>query len=146
MRAKTVLFLCTGNYYRSRFAELLFNDLAPKQGLDWIAISRGLALERGVNNVGPISRHAVAGLLARKIELEDKPRFPMSLGAADLGAGNHVVAIDRDEHLPLVQDKFPQWIERVEFWDVHDLEYTRPQEALDAIERNVIRLIGRLTG
>ncbi len=49
-----ILFLCTGNYYRSRFAENLFNWLATKQGLDWQADSRGLALERGINNVGAI--------------------------------------------------------------------------------------------
>src|SRR4051812_49894075 len=52
---KTVLFLCTGNYYRSRFAEALFNSVAGKMGLPWRASSRGLALERGVNNVGPMA-------------------------------------------------------------------------------------------
>ena len=45
---KAVLFLCTGNYYRSRFAEVLFNSVAGKLGLPWRASSRGLALERGV--------------------------------------------------------------------------------------------------
>jgi hypothetical protein len=41
---KTVLFLCTGNYYRSRFAEALFNSVAGRMGLPWRASSRGLAL------------------------------------------------------------------------------------------------------
>ena len=45
----TVLFLCTGNYYRSRFAEVLFNSVDGKMGLPWRASSRGLALERGVH-------------------------------------------------------------------------------------------------
>ncbi|MGM4967020.1 hypothetical protein AB7714_26215 [Tardiphaga sp. 1201_B9_N1_1] len=31
--ARTVLFLCTGNYYRSRYAEELFNHLARRAGL-----------------------------------------------------------------------------------------------------------------
>ena len=44
---KTVLFLCTGNYYRSRFAEELFNHEAGRAGLYWTAQSRGFALERG---------------------------------------------------------------------------------------------------
>jgi hypothetical protein len=30
---RTVLFLCMGNYYRSRFAEILFNSVAVKMGL-----------------------------------------------------------------------------------------------------------------
>lgn len=36
---KAVLFLCTGNYYRSRFAECLFNSVAGKMGLLWAATS-----------------------------------------------------------------------------------------------------------
>jgi protein-tyrosine phosphatase len=54
-----VLFLCTGNYYRSRYAEVLFNSVAGKMSLAWKASSRGLALERGVNNVGPMEVSAV---------------------------------------------------------------------------------------
>ncbi len=61
---KTVLFLCTGNYYRSRFAEVLFVALARKMGLRWSALSRALALERGVNNLGPMSRAAIKALQA----------------------------------------------------------------------------------
>jgi protein-tyrosine phosphatase len=61
-QAKTVLFLCTGNYYRSRFAEILFNAVADKMGLPWQASSRGLALERGVNNVGPMASTAIKTL------------------------------------------------------------------------------------
>jgi protein-tyrosine-phosphatase len=57
-----VLFVCTGNYYRSRFAEVLFNSVADKMGLPWRAASKGLALERGVNNVGPMAIEAVKTL------------------------------------------------------------------------------------
>ena len=39
---KTVVFICTGNFYRSRFSEYLFNALAKQQGLYWRATSRGL--------------------------------------------------------------------------------------------------------
>ena len=39
---KGVLFLCTGNYYRSRFAEILFNSVAGRMGLPWKAMSKGL--------------------------------------------------------------------------------------------------------
>jgi protein-tyrosine phosphatase len=53
----TVLFLCSGNYYRSRFAEVYFNRLAEQQPSAWRADSRGLALDPA--NPGPISRHAL---------------------------------------------------------------------------------------
>ena len=47
MSQKVVLFLCTCNYYRSRFAEIVFNHKARKAGLDWQATSRGLARSFG---------------------------------------------------------------------------------------------------
>src|SRR5262245_24542011 len=68
---KTVLFLCTGNYYRSRFAEVLFNSVAGRMGLPWRASSRGLALERGVNNVGPRAVSAIKALEARGMRVAD---------------------------------------------------------------------------
>jgi len=67
----TVLFLCTGNYYRSRFAEILFNSVAGKMGLPWKASSKGLALERGVNNVGPMAVSAVTALEAMGVSAAD---------------------------------------------------------------------------
>jgi protein-tyrosine phosphatase len=56
---KTLLFLCTGNYYRSRYAEELFNHGAGRAGLAWTAFSRGLAIERRAGNVGPLSPFAL---------------------------------------------------------------------------------------
>ncbi|MDZ7693782.1 MAG: hypothetical protein U5K69_22130 [Balneolaceae bacterium] len=37
-----VLFICTGNYYRSRMAEELFLFWADETDLDWRAESAGL--------------------------------------------------------------------------------------------------------
>lgn len=141
MRRKTVLFLCTGNYYRSRFAELLFNHLASQDGLDWVAISRALALEMGSRNVGPISQAAVEGLVERGIPLDEEFRYPIGLEENDLAGANYIVAVKRDEHLPLLMQKFQRWAERVEFWRVHDMDLAPPREALAEIDRNVRRLI-----
>ena len=57
--AFTVLFLCTGNYYRSRFAEILFNARTAQEPIDFHATSRGVATELGVDNIGPISNAAL---------------------------------------------------------------------------------------
>ena len=59
-----LLFICTGNYYRSRFAEMLFNTLAREGHLQWIAESRGIASER-VAGPRHISIDAVRGLASR---------------------------------------------------------------------------------
>ena len=59
-KSRRILFLCTGNYYRSRFAEIFFNWQAQQRGLSWQAESRGLAIDG--YNYGPISRHTLATL------------------------------------------------------------------------------------
>jgi protein-tyrosine phosphatase len=144
MKPKLVLFLCTGNFYRSRFAEILFNHLARRDRLDWEAASRGLALELGTGNVGPISRHALAGLNTRGIPLDRPMRYPLPIDASMLTLADHIVALKRDEHLPFLQQKFPEYLPRVEFWEVHDLGCAPPDEALAQIENGIVALIERL--
>jgi translation initiation factor 1 len=138
----SVLFLCTGNYYRSRFAEILFNSVAGRVGLPWRAWSRGLALERGVNNVGPMAAAAVAALNRMGVFAGDHcARPPAQVTAEDLEAADRVVALKQDEHLPLLRERFPVWAEAVEFWHVDDAP-----EALALIEREVMGLVARILG
>src|SRR5580692_5617323 len=121
LKHRTVLFLCTGNYYRSRFAEVLFNSVAGKMGLPWKASSRGLALERGVNNVGPMASSAIKALETRGIRaVADFARFPIPVTADDLDIADWIVALKQAEHLPLLQERFPDWAEKVEYWQVDD--------------------------
>ena len=139
---KTVLFLCTGNYYRSRFAEILFNSVAGKLGLPWQAASRGLALERGVNNVGPMAREAITALEALGVRAADAvTRLPAQVMVEDLEGADRVVALKQAEHLPLLQERFPAWADRVSFWHVDDAP-----EALAQIEREVMGLVARILG
>src|ERR1700676_3196362 len=106
-REKTVLFLCTGNYYRSRFAEILFNSVAGTMGLTWKASSRGLALERGVNNVGPMAGSAVKALEAMGLSAgDDFARPPAQVTMDDLEQADRIVALKQAEHLPLLQEPF----------------------------------------
>ena len=139
---KTVLFLCTGNYYRSRFAEVLFNSVAGKMGLPWQASSRGLALERGINNVGPMAAAAVKALETLGIRATDAvTRLPAQVTADDLERAERVVALKQAEHLPLLQERFPAWADNVEFWHVDDAP-----EAMGLIEREVMGLVARILG
>ncbi len=139
-----ILFLCTGNYYRSRFAEHLFNWLATKQKLDWHADSRGLALERGINNVGTISHYAAEALAVRLVKLPDDERFPQPVSEQDFQLAARVIALDEFEHRPLMNERFPQWIETIEYWLVHDIDKTSAPEALGQIEKNLLQLIEQL--
>src|SRR4051794_13583046 len=125
---RTVLFLCTGNFYRSRFAELYFNAGATERQLGWRADSRGLQL--WPDNIGPISRHTVRCLEAHGIPVPTAHREPQAVTAADLEGAHLVVAVKEAEHRPLLERHFPDWAERVEYWHVHDMDYAMPDEAL----------------
>lgn len=141
---KKLLFLCTGNYYRSRFAEKLFNDLVTKNNFNWEADSRGLALERGVNNVGAISKYAVEALKQRGINVASKERFPQSAIVEDFQNFDLIVAVDESEHRPLMKERFPEFIDSIEFWLIHDIDKTSPQEALGELEKKIKELIKTL--
>ncbi len=139
---KTILFLCTGNYYRSRFAEVLFNSVADRMGLPWRASSRGLALERGVNNVGLMAASAIKALEAMGVRAGDAlTRMPAQVTNDDLERADRIIALKEAEHLPLLQERFPAWTEKVEFWHVDDAP-----DVLDLIEREVMDLAARLIG
>jgi phosphoribosylaminoimidazolecarboxamide formyltransferase/IMP cyclohydrolase len=139
-----VLFLCTGNFYRSRFAALLFNALAAEAGLNWRAFSRGLATERGIHNVGPISPNAVRGLEARGIALAEPIRFPLQAREEDWRQADLMIAIKEEEHRPLVEERFALWADKVEYWQIDDVEQAPPGESLAKMDRLVGQLIRRL--
>ena len=137
---KKILFLCTGNYYRSRYAEIFFNSVAGKMGLPWQATSRALALERGGGNVGPMAKSALAALDTHGIKAgEHGTRFPAPATAGDFESANRVIALKLDEHQPLLQERFPAWAAQVEHWHVDD-----DPKALRLIEREVAALVARL--
>ena len=140
----SVLFLCTGNYYRSRFAEELFNHLAPKHQLEWSATSRALAIELGIYNFGPISSHAVAALKELGIELEPPIRDPIQCSEADLGSAHRVIALKEAEHRPYLSQRYPSWPDKVEYWHIHDLDKATPAQALSEIARKVNELVAEL--
>ena len=140
MTAK-VLFLCTGNYYRSRFAEMLFNHEADKLGLDWVADSRALALEFGAGNVGPISSYTLARLQQIGVNMEGVLRFPKQVEEADLQAADLIIALDRSEHEPMVAQRLPAWRDRIQYREVADLYLRSADEALGQIATQVAALI-----
>jgi predicted translation initiation factor SUI1 len=111
-------------------------------GLPWTASSKGLALERGANNVGPIAPSAIEALKALGVRAgTDIVRLPMQATTIDFDTADLIVALKQAEHLPLLQERFPAWIEKVEFWHVDDVP-----GALSLVETEVMGLAARLIG
>jgi len=143
--AYKLLFLCTGNYYRSRYAEILFNSLAADLGLNWKATSRGLATEIGHDNIGPMNAEAMQRLINRGIQTDEYGRFPIQLQDHELAQADLIIAMDAVEHRPYLEERFPDWPDRVDYWHIRDLGYTPAEAALAGIEKEVSHLIERLS-
>ncbi len=146
MRAKqfkTVAFICTGNYFRSRFSEYLFNALAKEKGLPWRAISRGLKTWAVAPNEGPISEFAAYRLTAMDIPF-DWQRCPIQLTEADLANADLSVALKKAEHFTMMGEQFPAWADHIEYWHIDDLDCATADETLPICESCVRFLVYRL--
>lgn len=141
-----VLFICTGNYYRSRFAEYVFNyhAIRTQPTLPWRAFSRGLAIDQVSPGAGHLSPFALQALSDKGIDAAAY-RPPIALGEQDLALAGRVIALKHAEHHPLMGKKFPHWQERIEYWHVHDIDYAHPDQALPEIESLVAALLAALT-
>ncbi len=139
----TVLFLCTGNYYRSRFAEHFFNEHARQRQQAWLATSRGL--QPSLENLGFMSRHALDRLRRLGMAPSQPLRLPMDLQSSDLTAAALIVAMNEVEHRPLMAARFPEWTECVRYWSVYDLDMADADSALASIENAVLTLLDELS-
>ena len=139
-----LLFLCTGNYYRSRFAEILFNAQAAMDGLPWQAFSRGLAIEMGVQNVGPMSAYAVKVLADLGITSAATQRLPMPVQEHDLQQAHVIIALQEAEHRPYVQERHPAWVDKMVYWHIRDVLPTPAYDPLHEIAQGMQSLLQQL--
>jgi protein-tyrosine phosphatase len=147
MNVKTVLFLCSGNYYRSRFAEGFFNHLAPALAPGWRARSAGLRIDHTrTRNIGPLSPFTLRAFRERSIACPEPLPFPAQVTREDLEAADLIIALKEAEHRAMLRNAFPEWENRVTYWHVHDLDFAPPEQALNEVETLVRQLLVDLQG
>ena len=131
---KKILFICTGNYYRSRFAEEYFNHLAESSGLNYQAFSKGLSENMpNPGNPGPISEHVLKALKQRNIAGRGLSRFPRPLEEKDFNGYNIIIALSEIEHRPMLERRFNQHLDKVLFFEVGDLPLEHPESAMNKL-------------
>ncbi len=120
-----ILFICTGNYYRSRLAEILFNYYSKMWRYPFWAESRGMVEKSG--RVG-IAREVIDFLKQRGIPLlPNQERDAITVQIEDLESAGLIIGMCRDEHHALLAERYPRVLKilehehRIRFWNVDDV-------------------------
>ena len=100
--------MCTGNFYRSRFSEAIFNHHVQLLGIPTIAISRGFYTQRvssrSLTDLSPFTKDV---LIERNISLALTGAKRMPLTIEDLLEAHRVIALSEKEHSPMAVELFP---------------------------------------
>jgi protein-tyrosine phosphatase len=138
---RRVLFICTGNYYRSRYAEIYFNARVPAES-GYYATSYGF--RPSPHNTGAIAPCVLDRLRRQQIVAADQLRAPRQLDAAELTETDLVIVLDETEHRPYVEQDLPTWRTHVTYWHVPDANDMPVEHALQLIELEVDALLRHL--
>ncbi len=126
-----VLFLCTGNYYRGRFAEEYFNHFVCMHHLPYEAFSRALLQDLSkTDNVGNMAEESVRALKAIGVQVRGLKRQPLSLKEHDLLHADIIVALDKTEHQPMIEQLFPAYSQAITYFSIEDVDRVPASKAL----------------
>lgn len=71
-------------------------------------------------------------------------REPIQVQETDLANADKIIAVDEVAHRPLVNNKFPQWVDNVEYWLVKDLNENPSEPPLVQLQNKINRLLKSL--
>ena len=132
-----VLFVCSGNAFRSPVAEALLKGFSP---------------EIEVNSAGtnPVVPDGIAGSAIRflaKVGAEQYlKRFPEGIGGKQLEKYDLIVVM-KERHRDAVLDKCPECADKIVVWNVEDpyfLPRGRAEDIFNQIREKVVRLANQL--
>ncbi|MGZ4962762.1 MAG: arsenate-mycothiol transferase ArsC [Limisphaerales bacterium] len=139
---KQILFVCTGNFYRSRFAEVLFNQKASASRVHWKATSRGLALVRSQHGISPI---ALRELTRRGVPMGLCKGPPKTLTQEDLEQSDYIILMNEAEHRVMFEKQFPNYGERnVHYWHIRDSGSMNATQACQQMTKQIDELLQKL--
>lgn len=144
---KKITFVCSGNYYRSRYAESYFNYISDVLGLPYQADSFGLAvhladdLAKEHGEISPFSRKKLedAGIPEKYFNRDRK-----SLTKDDIESSDFIIAMDKEEHVPMIKEKFPKYIHQFNFFEIKDIFDWEPEKTLSESQKKVEMIINQI--
>ncbi|MDB2481529.1 hypothetical protein N9W84_00015 [bacterium] len=148
-----VCFVCTGNYYRSRFAEAVFNHLAEECDVGHVAESRGFqisAADEVAKKYGELSPYTRDRMDELDIEERHTSSERQMIKKEDLKLFDLFIILDRSEHFSMVKEFVGEDEEMIDsaknfkYWGVKDVFDWKPSETLSAIFANVNKLFNEI--
>ena len=139
-----ILFVCTANIFRSRFAEEVFNFLAAEERIPAKAFSAGLKV--GEYHVRKIHRPALEQLDKLNIKPKRPNELSVHIDEVQLTKYNQLICMDKAEHKPMVLSNLKLKEFNFEYWDIIDepkvlsdvslpICYSKVKELLDGLKK-----------
>ena len=137
-----ILFVCTGNIFRSRFAEEVFNHLCKINGVDAIAFSAGLQVGRYKQR--KIYWPAMNELERLKIEPLRSNEDSVHINDIDVSIYDQIICMDEEEHKPMVRSNELLSGFTFQYWNIVDMPKVPSDISLPRCYKKVETLIGQL--
>jgi len=140
---KKVLFVCTANIHRSRFAEEVFNFFCTKHNKDYHAFSAGL-------RVGDYSYRKIYFPALENLKIFNIiPKRPNDLSKhiKDVNLENYdkIICMDEDEHKPMVNSDPKLSNYNFEYWNITDMPKVDSNVSLPICYKKVENLLNEMS-
>jgi len=126
-----VLFVCTGNSYRSPVAEALLKKIRGDFEVE----------SAGTQPAAMIAPNAKK-FLERENALENLKRTPEGIEQKNVGEYDLIIVM-KENHKSKILKRYPQTLGRIQVWNIDDpiyLSYGSDKEVFEEIKRKVIEL------
>ena len=138
----SILFVCTGNIFRSRFAEEVFNHLRKINGVDATAFSAGLQVGRYKQR--KIYWPAMNELERLKIEPLRSNEDSVHINDIDVSIYDQIICMDEEEHKPMVRSNELLSGFNFKYWNIVDMPKVSSDISLPKCYKKVETLIDQL--
>ena len=137
-----ILFVCTGNIFRSRFAEEVFNHLCKTKNVNATAFSAGLKV--GKYRQRKMYKPALIELKRLEIIPSRSDEDSIHINDIDISIYDQIICMDRQEHKPMVDSNQFLSSYAIKYWDIVDMPKVSSQISLPKCYKKVDELVKQL--
>lgn len=123
-----VMFVCTGNYFRSKFCECYLNAISKSKDTTYYSCGIDVTYP---GNIGEVSVHTKSYLMELGIDFSTSTKDDISV--YDLDEFDTIYVMNLEEHYHFMNSRYPQFMSKCIFLDFKDIFDEKPRVILDNI-------------